>query len=134
MKASEITPADRLAFAERQQRGCDRHARMKEGAQMRVVEIKHVRGEAVDERRVQRVRALAPAEHRALIAGGEWEQRGERLVDRGGASRRRRNRSSSAASAPRGAPLRISVCGGDGITRERARCRRGISRHEFLWP
>src|SRR5688572_31896542 len=55
---------------------------MHERAQVRVVEIEHVRAHAVHERRVQAVEALAAADYARLRRAREGRQGCERAVDR----------------------------------------------------
>ena len=54
---------------------------MDDGAQVRVVEVEHVRADAVHQRGVQDVHALLAAEHAGLRRPGEGRQRADRDID-----------------------------------------------------
>ena len=75
-------PRDRLAFREREDRGSDRPARMDHRLQMRVVEVERVRGDAVHERRLHDVQAVAAPEHGRLARPGKRRERRERAFHR----------------------------------------------------
>ncbi len=49
---------------------------------MGVVKIEHVRADAVDQRRAQRIRTLAPAQELRLWRAEKRLQRGHRVIDR----------------------------------------------------
>ena len=58
-------------FREREDRRGDRPGRMDDGLQVRVVEVEHVRADAVHQRGVQDVHPLAAAEHAAPVRAPE---------------------------------------------------------------
>ncbi len=64
-------------------RGRYRHRRMDDRAQMRVVEVEHVRADRIDERCVEYVEPLAPAEHGRLRRPREFAQARQRGIDGG---------------------------------------------------
>ena len=55
---------------------------MNDGLQMRVVEVEHVRADAVHQRRVHDVQPLAAPEHGRLRRSGERRQRRDRAIHR----------------------------------------------------
>jgi hypothetical protein len=65
-RMQEVASGDRLRFGDRENRGRDGAGRMDDRLQVCVVEIKDVRADAVDERRVQDVEALASSEEAGL--------------------------------------------------------------------
>ena len=81
-RVEEVAPGHRAMLREREERRDDRPGRMDDGLQVRVVEVEHVRADAVHQRRVQDVQPLAAAEHRGLRGSRERRERGDRRIER----------------------------------------------------
>ncbi len=67
----EILTARVQPLPEREDRRCNRARRVNDGFEVRVVVVEHVRGDAVEERRVHDVEALCSAEHGGFGLAGE---------------------------------------------------------------
>ena len=78
----EVSARRAAQLGERQQSGGHGPARMDQHVGMRIVEVQHVGGDAVDQGGMQDVRALAASQERRLSSAGKRGQAREHYVDR----------------------------------------------------
>ena len=81
-RVQEVASRHRPRFRKSQDDGRHRAGRVNDGLQVRVVEIQHVRADAVHQRRVQDVHALAPSEQACVRRAGEGSKRANGDIDR----------------------------------------------------
>jgi hypothetical protein len=74
-RVHEIRTGDRAILREREDGRCDWPGRVNDGAQVRVIEIENMRTDAVHERGMHDVHALAAPQDGSLRGAREWGER-----------------------------------------------------------
>src|SRR5262245_23182543 len=79
---NEVSPTNRFELGERQHRGDNGRGWMDGGQQVRVVEVEHMRADAVDRGSVEYIKALRATENTGLRWPREWRNRRKGDLDR----------------------------------------------------